>query len=262
MSSNIAVTIMNTKRWLLTLLGLALIVQPAFAAEVEWFTDVNVAMAKARAENKFTMLDFTGSDWCGWCKRLKAEVFDQPEFADFANVNFVMVEVDFPRYKTLPPLQQQMNQQLSELFQIKGYPTLIVLNSAGERVGAEGYLGYVEGGPKAFMAVIEKIPGVKHVDPPAAQKPAEEPEPPRKPADYTPIAPTPPINYGALALKGISGPKGKQFALINNQTMMAGESASVKVLDGHVTVLCKEIRDDSVLLTVDGKPVELKLAHK
>lgn len=254
---------MKIKSRLISLLALVLVVHPVLAAEVEWFTDINVAMAKAKAENKFVMLDFTGSDWCGWCKKLKSEVFDQPEFAEFANVNFVMVEVDFPRNKPQTPLQQQMNQQLAELFQIKGYPTLIVLNSAGERVGAEGYLGYVEGGPKAFIAVIEKIPGVKHVDPPTAQKPAEEPEPPRKPADYTPIAPTPPVNYGALALKSISGPMGKRFALINNQTMMVGETASVKVLDGRVTVSCKEIRDDSVLITVNGKPMELKLGgHK
>ena len=250
---------MNTKRWLLSLLGLALVVQPVFAAEVEWFTDVNVAMAKARAENKFTMLDFTGSDWCVWCKKLKAEVFDQPEFAQFANVNFVMVLVDFPHDKPQSDAQKQVNASLRDLYHVDRIPTTILLNSAGEQIGAGGY---VEGGAKAFIATMEKIPGVKHVDTAVAEKAPEEPEPPKKPADYTPIAPTPPINYGALALKGISGPKGKQFALINNQTMMAGESASVKVLDGHVTVLCKEIRDDSVLLTVDGRPVELKLVHK
>src|SRR6267154_1770412 len=221
---------MKIKIWSIGLLALVLAAHPMFAAEVEWFTDINVAMAKARAENKFVMLDFTGSDWCGPCKKLKSDVFDQPEFAEFANVNFVMVEVDFPRNKPQTPLQQQMNQQLAELFQIKGYPTIIVLNSAGDRVGAEGYLGYVEGGPKAFISVIEKIPGVKHVDSAVAQKAPEEPEPPRKPADYTPIAPTPPVNYGALALKDISGAKDKRFALINNQTMMAGETASVKVL--------------------------------
>ena len=57
------------------------------------------SMDKASAEHKVVLLDFTGSDWCGWCKRLKAEVFDQPEFAEFAQANLIMVEVDFPRNK-------------------------------------------------------------------------------------------------------------------------------------------------------------------
>ncbi len=243
---------MKIKIWLLGLLGLALVVQPVFAAEVEWFTDINAAMAKAKAENKFVMLDFTGSDWCGWCMKLKAEVFDQPEFAEFANIHFVMVEVDFPHNKPQTPAQIQMNRQLAQLYHIQGFPTTILLNSAGDQVGAGGYL---EGGPKAFIATMEKIPGIKHMDSAVAEK-----DPPPKPPDYTPIAPAPPINYGALALKGISGAKDKRLAIINNQTMMAGETASVKVLDRRVKVLCKEIRDDSVLVTVDGKPMELKLS--
>jgi thioredoxin-related protein len=250
---------MKIKSWLISLLALALVAHPAFAAQVEWFTDINAAVAKAKAENKFIMLDFTGSDWCIWCQRLKSEIFDQPEFAEFASVNFVMVEVDFPHDKPQTPAQQQINKRLAQAYHVDRYPTLIVLNSAGDQVGAGGYL---KGGPNAFIAAVEKIPGVKHVDPAVTEKAPEEPEPPRKPADYTPIAPTPPVHYGALALKGISGTKDKRLALINNQTMMAGETASVKVLDGRVKVLCREIRDDSVLLTVDGKPVELKLAHK
>src|SRR5207249_3252593 len=62
----------------------------------QWFTDLPSAQEKARQENKFVLLDFTGSDWCVWCRKLKAEVFDQPEFADFAQANLVLVEVDFP----------------------------------------------------------------------------------------------------------------------------------------------------------------------
>ena len=250
---------MKIKSWLISLLALALVAHPILAAEVEWFTDINAAVARARAENKFILLDFTGSDWSAWSQRFKTEIFDQPEFAEFASVNFVLVEVDFPHDKPQSDAQKQVNNQLLQLYHVDRFPTTILLNSAGDQVGAGGYL---EGGPKAFIAAMEKIPGIKHVDSAIAEKPSEEPEPPRKPADYTPIAPTPPVHYGELALKSISGPKGKRFALINNQTMMAGETASVKVLDGRVTVLCGEIRDDSVLLTVDGRPVELKLAHK
>jgi len=246
---------MKVKNWSIGLLGLLAVAHPILAAELEWFTDINAAVARARAENKFILLDFTGSDWSPWSQRFKTEIFDQPEFAEFASVNFVMVEVDFPHDKPQSDAQKQINNQLLQLYHVDRFPTTILLNSAGDQVGAGGYL---EGGPKAFIATMEKIPGIKHVDSAIAEK-----ETPRKPADYTPIAPAPPVHYGELALKSISGPRGKRFALINNQTMMAGETASVKVLDGRVTVLCREIRDDSVLITVDGKPVELKLGgHK
>ncbi len=74
-SLNIGVTSMTTKRWLMSLVGVALLAHPVLAAQVEWYTDINAAVARAKADNKFLMLDFTGSDWCGWCQKLKAEVF-------------------------------------------------------------------------------------------------------------------------------------------------------------------------------------------
>ena len=67
--------------------------------ELQWLTDTKTALEKARQENKAVLLDFTGSDWCGWCMKLKSEVFDQPEFAQFAQANLVLVEVDFPKRK-------------------------------------------------------------------------------------------------------------------------------------------------------------------
>src|SRR5882762_6044671 len=95
------------------------------AADAKWYYDVPQAQAVAKKENKFVLLDFTGSDWCGWCKKLKGEVFDQPEFAPFANANLVMVEVDFPRQKPLSAAQRQANQKLAELYGVEGYPTII-----------------------------------------------------------------------------------------------------------------------------------------
>src|SRR5215510_5062596 len=76
---------------------------------VEWLTDARAAQNKAKAENKLVLLDFTGSDWCGWCIKLKREVFDQPEFAQFAGSRLVMVTVDFPKNQTLSFAQQHAN---------------------------------------------------------------------------------------------------------------------------------------------------------
>ena len=65
--------------------------------------------------------------------------------------------------------------------------------------------------------------------------------------------------YDSLALKAISGTKDRRMVQINNATLMVGETADVKVQDRNIVVCCKEIRDDSVLITADDKPMELKL---
>ena len=123
------------------------------AEELNWLTDLPKAQAQAKKENKLVMLDFTGSDWCGWCIKLNKEVFSKSEFADYAKKNLVLVEVDFPHGKKQTEEQKKANQKLFEKYKIEGYPTIIVLNGEGKKVGVTGY---VEGGPKAWLAELDK----------------------------------------------------------------------------------------------------------
>jgi len=124
------------------------------ASAGEWLTDLPKAQAQAKKENKLVMLDFTGSDWCSWCFKLKDEVFDLKEFKDYADKNLVLVEVDFPQKKKLSAEQTKANNALQEKYSIQGYPTIIILNGEGKKVGE---LGYMKGGPKAFVAALEKL---------------------------------------------------------------------------------------------------------
>ncbi len=247
------------KRCLVGLLMLSAVLR-AGADELEWLTDVPAALAKAKAENKIVLLDFTGSDWCGWCKKLKAEVFDTPQFAAFAKVNFIMVELDYPRSIPQSEELKQANAQLAKQYDIHGYPTVILLNGAGEQLSKT--VGFIKAGLPGYLAEFEKLPGVRHVDVGdiAAAPPADQPpDPPRHAPVYAPFPRVAPVQYDDLALKGISVSPSGSLALINNETLMVGESASVKLRDGHVQVVCKEIRADSVLVTVDGKLLELKM---
>lgn len=240
---------------LISLLFLA--IAPAAFGEGEWLTDIHPALDKAAAEHKLVMLDFTGSDWCGWCKKLKAEVFDQPEFKDFAKENLICVEVDFPRMKQLSADQQEANNSLARTYGIRGYPTIIIVDSMARKVGQSGY---VAGGPKKFIETLEHIPGIKHGDGAAASTP-EAPAAPHRAPEFVPIAPVKPNYYAELALKGISGAPESRMALINNETFMVGDSAKVRVRDTRVQVVCKAIREDSVLVTVDGKETELRIKN-
>lgn len=133
----------------------ALALTGAMAAEsVAWQTDAVKAQAQAKTEKKLVLLDFTGSDWCSWCIKLNKEVFSQPEFAEYAKKNLVCVEVDFPIKKKLSDAQKKANDALAKKYDIKGYPTIIVLNGEGQKVGE---LNYMKGGPKAFLAELDKL---------------------------------------------------------------------------------------------------------
>jgi len=123
-------------------------------AEANWLTNYDEAKTKAKSDNKFLLLDFTGSDWCGWCKRLNAEVFSKPQFQDYAAKNLVLVELDFPRAKPQTEEVKKQNMQLASQYQIEGFPTIVVLNADGRKIGE---LGYMEGGAEAFIAAIEKL---------------------------------------------------------------------------------------------------------
>jgi thioredoxin-related protein len=141
------------KKIAISILACGALLQAA-AAELNWLTDLPKAQAKAKEENKLVMLDFTGSDWCGWCIKLNKEVFSQPAFADYAGKNLVLVEVDFPRSKPQSKELRKANEALQDKYKVEGYPTIIVLNSDGKKVGE---LGYQPGGPKAFIAELDKL---------------------------------------------------------------------------------------------------------
>jgi protein disulfide-isomerase len=122
------------------------------AADSSWMTSVPDAKAKAEKENKLVLLDFTGSDWCIWCKRLNAEIFSKSEFTDYAKKNLVLVEVDFPHVKVLSEDQKAANSALAEKYKIAGYPTLVMMKPDGTVVWQGGYM---KGGPPAMIAQLD-----------------------------------------------------------------------------------------------------------
>lgn len=124
------------------------------AAET-WLTDVPQAEARAKAQHKMVLMDFTGSDWCPWCIKFKKEVLDTPEFEKYAAKNVVLVEVDFPSKKYQSKEQKQANNALKDKYDIHGFPTLVVLNQEGKEIGRQ--VGYSRGGPKPFIAKLEKF---------------------------------------------------------------------------------------------------------
>ena len=146
---------MKSFRFLLVAFALAAAPLNAGAqGKAGWLTNYKQAQEEAKANKKLLLLDFTGSDWCGWCIKLDKEVFSQAEFKDYASKNLVLMEVDFPRRKEISATEKSQNEQLAQQHGIQGFPTIVVLNSDGKKVGE---LGYTPGGPAAFIAELEKL---------------------------------------------------------------------------------------------------------
>jgi thiol-disulfide isomerase/thioredoxin len=144
---------MNTLRRLL-LAGVAAVVLSASARAAEWTEDFAAALTRAKKENKLLLLDFTGSDWCSWCKKTDEEVLTTPKFLSFADKKLILVKVDFPRKRQLSPDLRLQNGDLKAKYAIQGYPTLIVLDPQERIVVRQD--GYDEGGPDAFLAKFPK----------------------------------------------------------------------------------------------------------
>ena len=124
------------------------------ATAAEWETDYAKAAAAASKSGQYMLLDFSGSDWCGWCMKLDKEVFSKPEFKKYAQGNLVPVLVDFPQGKPQTKKVKEQNAKLAEKYGIQGYPTVIVLSPAGDLVSETGYQ---DGGAQKYVEDLQAM---------------------------------------------------------------------------------------------------------
>ena len=120
-----------------------------------WITDLPKAMEHAKTQKKMVLLDFTGSDWCPPCKNLHKTVLTSEEFTKFAKDNLVLVELDFPKSKPQSDELKAANNELKKKFEIRGFPTVIVLDGDGKELFKK--VGYGNTPAKDYVAEIAKL---------------------------------------------------------------------------------------------------------
>ena len=124
---------------------------PPEAEQLEWHTKLEQAHALSIKNNKPIFAFFTGSDWCGWCMRLQANVFAKPAFVSWAKENVILLELDYPRRKQLPPDLAKQNNELKNFFRPAGFPTIWIFDMKQDtatksfQINAMGSLGYPSG---------------------------------------------------------------------------------------------------------------------
>ncbi len=133
--------------------------KPALEGAVpgQWTMDLDAAK-KVAAEKKLPLLlNFTGSDWCGWCKHMDKEVFSKDAWSAYATGNLMLAWIDFPQDKTLVPEKFiARNRALSEAYGIEGYPAYVVLDDDGQtklgQLGADQEIS-----PEKFIGAVKKL---------------------------------------------------------------------------------------------------------
>lgn len=123
-----------------------------------WTNDFEAAKKTATDKGKDLLLNFTGSDWCGWCVKLKDEVLSDQGFRENVADHFVLVELDFPRsvegLAKLSNETQEQNQKLQQVYQVQGFPTILLTDAEGRPYARTGYL---KGGPEKYLANLEAL---------------------------------------------------------------------------------------------------------
>lgn len=119
-----------------------------------WLEDFAAAKTAATQGGKDLLLDFTGSDWCSWCKKLDAEVFSTPGFTAEAPKTFVLVKLDFPRATPQAEALRKQNAELQTRYAIQGFPTILLADPTGR---VYGKTGYQEGGPEKYLAHLSTL---------------------------------------------------------------------------------------------------------
>lgn len=137
-----------------SLLGLWGCSNQAKTNDLNWYDNLQTAINVAQKNGHPILMDFTGSDWCIWCKRLNKEVFSQEAFIDYAKNNLVLVKIDFPQNIPQTQATKYYNNQLAHRFGVKGFPTIVLLKSDGTPVAVTGYQA---GGASAYVQHIKSL---------------------------------------------------------------------------------------------------------
>lgn len=144
---------MKNKVWTMGL-SFLMMVGCALSDGATWGTDYEAACKQAKETQRPILIDFTGSDWCGWCIKLDKEVFDLPAFKAYAKDNLVLLKLDFPRRKKLKAELVKQNEKLMEQFGVRGFPTILLVNADGKELARTGYQS---GGAKAYVEHLKAL---------------------------------------------------------------------------------------------------------
>lgn len=138
---------------ILTIVFFFLISSPA-----SWLGDFNKAQAEAQQSHKLILINFSGSDWCGPCIRLRKEILESSVFENYAADHLLLVRADFPRQKKnqLSKDQVKLNEALADKYNAEGkFPFTLLVDEHGKVL--KQWDGYPDETPEKFIEQINQF---------------------------------------------------------------------------------------------------------
>lgn len=129
-----------------------------FAVPTLWIGNFSEAQKQAKATHKQILINFSGSDWCGPCIRLRKEILESESFEQYAAANLLLVRADFPRQKKnqLPKEQIKLNESLAEIYNRDGkFPFTVLVDENGKVL--KSWDGFPDESAQAFVSEIYKL---------------------------------------------------------------------------------------------------------
>jgi protein disulfide-isomerase len=123
---------------------------------LNWLENLEEAQLLSEQTDKPIFVNFTGSDWCGWCIKLHDEVFSQKEFIDYASENLILLKLDFPRNIPQTDEIKAYNRDLAIKYEVQGFPTILLLDKNADEINRTGFQ---YGGAEKYVAHIKELLG-------------------------------------------------------------------------------------------------------
>ena len=125
---------------------------------VTWSGDFSDAQKQAAQEHKLILINFSGSDWCGPCIRLRKEILESSTFESYASGHLVLVRADFPRQKKdqLSKEQVKLNEALADKYNPDGkFPYTLLVDENGKVL--KDWEGFPNETPDQFVSQISAV---------------------------------------------------------------------------------------------------------
>ena len=126
-----------------------------FASDRDWLENYDEAVKRASKTGKYIFIDFSGSDWCGYCIRLENEVLKKSAFKKYAKKRLILLLVDFPNRKKQSAELKAQNRKLAKRFGIQGFPAVVILTPDGKEI--VGRSGFQTGGAEKYVKDLDNI---------------------------------------------------------------------------------------------------------
>tara|TARA_R110002073_G_scaffold139232_2_gene289256 strand:+ start:32881 stop:33354 length:474 start_codon:yes stop_codon:yes gene_type:complete len=126
--------------------------------DLNWQTDFESAKTIAKSKKKLILIYFTGSDWSTSCKNLNEDFFYTDKFKSLADKHLILVRVDSPhRPNLISELQKDYNQELSRIYHQRVFPTVVLVDHLGTKIGAVESYNFLHDTSKHYKLINDAL---------------------------------------------------------------------------------------------------------